>query len=502
MLQKLITILLFVIYPLKAMASASEITNNFFGVLNEIVGSVIFFNVLGFKEGPEVPLAVVWLVVGAVFFTFKTNFINIRAFKHAIDIVRGKFDDKTKKHKESGEVSHFQALTTALSATVGLGNIAGVAVAISIGGPGATFWMILAGFIGMSSKFTECTLAQMYKITRPDGNILGGPMEYLSNGLKDLGHAKFGKALAAIFAVLCIGGSFGGGGSFQVNQSLSAVKLTVPFMGEYPWIYGLIFSTLVGIVIIGGIKRIAYTTERIVPLMCGVYILASLYIILSHYTEVPQAFGIIIGGAFSPEAGYGGFIGVLVAGFQRAAFSNEAGVGSAPIAHSAARSDHPVKEGIVALLEPFIDTVVVCTMTALVIIMTGAYNSADLESVRVAKEGAALTSYAFQSEVSWFPYVLSLAVCLFAYSTIISWSYYGERCWVYLFGDQYSIFYKLLLCVVIFMGAITSATNILEFGDLMILGMAFPNILGLYFLTPKMKESLADYEKRFMSKST
>ena len=504
---------------IKTSLGLSDTANAFFGQLNHIVGSVIFYDILIFSDN-KIPLAVVWLVIGALFFTFKTRFINIRAFGHAIQVVRGskastssnKEDSKNlfrvlwkficdffkfKSTNSSEEVSHLQALTTALSATVGLGNIAGVAVAISIGGPGATFWMILAGFIGMSSKFTECTMAQIYKVKRPDGTIMGGPMEYLQDGLKEIGHKKLGRILSVLFAVLCVGGSFGGGGSFQVNQSLSAVKLTLPYVGEYPWIYGLIFSSLVAAVIFGGIRSIAYTTERIVPLMCGIYLTACIYVIFKHIGSIPWAFGQIVSGAFSPEAGYGGFIGVLVVGFQRAVFSNEAGVGSAPIAHAAAKTEHPVQEGVVALLEPFIDTVVVCTITALVIILTGAYDNPAFEAVRAAKEGAALTSYAFAEEVSWFPYVLSVAVFLFAYSTIISWSYYGERCWVFLFGDQYSVVYKVLLCAVVFFGAITSATNILEFGDLMILGMAFPNILGLYLLTPKMTESLKDYQEKF-----
>lgn len=497
-MKKIISSLIVTSVPSLAFAGLSESVDSFFGHLNEIVGAVIFFDVLFFMDDVTMPLAVAWLVVGAVFFTVKMDFINFTGVKHAIDVVRGKYVSKEKKDDDLGEVSHFQALTAALSATVGLGNIAGVAVAISLGGPGATFWMILAGIIGMASKFTECTLAQIYKTKRPDGRVLGGPMEYLSQGFKEMGHTKLGKFLAAVFAVLCIGGSFGGGGSFQVNQSLSAVKLSVPLFGEHPWLYGLLFSFFVGIVILGGIKRIASTAEKIVPIMCGFYLLVSMYIILSHFSEIPAAFASIFSGAFTPEAGYGGFIGVLVVGFQRAAFSNEAGVGSSPIAHSAAKSDHPVREGVVALLEPLIDTVIVCTVTALVIIITGAYNDPQYEAIRVAKEGAALTSEAFGSVVSWFPLVLSLAVVLFAFSTIISWSYYGERCWVYLFGDKYSMAYKVLLLVVIFCGAITSATNILEFGDLMILGMAFPNILGLYLLRNKVKDSLKDYRAKYM----
>lgn len=472
--------------------------NVFFKNLNELVGSIIFFDVLFFVEGLVLPLAVIWLVVGAVFFTIKTRFINLRGFRHAIDVVRGKYEKEESAEELVGEVTHFQALTAALSATVGLGNIAGVAVAISLGGPGATFWMIVAGFIGMASKFTECTLAQMYRVTRSDGHVLGGPMEYLSRGLKEIGFEKLGKVLSIVFALLCIGGSFGGGGSFQVNQSLSAVKLSLPIFGDQPWLYGLIFTVLVGAVILGGIKRIASTAEKIVPLMCGIYLLVSLYIILTNYSAIPHAFYAIITEAFSPDSMYGGFVGVMVVGFQRAAFSNEAGVGSAPIAHSAAKCDHPVREGVVALLEPFIDTILVCTITALVIIITGAYNQPEYETFRAAKEGAALTSQAFGSVVSWFPYILSISVCLFAFSTIISWSYYGERCWVFLFGDKHSNVYKVLLLCVIFAGAITKAVHILEFGDLMILSMAFPNMMGMFLLSDKVVAALKDYQSKYL----
>ncbi len=482
-----------------AAETVSNPVNDFFGVLNHAVATVLFFDVLPFIDGVKLPFTVFWLVAGAIFFTFRMSFINLRAFRHAINIVQGKYESKEAKQDDIGEVSHFQALTAALSATVGLGNIAGVAVAVSLGGPGATFWMIVAGFLGMSSKFTECTLAQIYKKQRVDGKVMGGPMQYLSVGLAEMGHAKLGKFLAGLFAVLCIGGSFGGGGSFQVNQALSAIKLSVPVFGEQPWLFGLIFTVLVGIVIIGGIKRIAATAEKIVPAMCGLYLLACIYILAVHAGQIPAAFGAIFSGAFTPEAGYGGLIGVLVVGFQRSAFSNEAGVGSAAIAHSAAKSDHPVREGVVALLEPFIDTIVVCTMTALVIVITGAYSDPQYESLRAAKEGAALTSAAFGSVISWFPLILSIAVFLFAFSTIISWSYYGERCWTYLFGEKTSMIYKGILLIVIFCGAITSATNIFEFGDLMILGMAFPNILGIYFLTGKVKDSLNDYESKYLS---
>ena len=467
----------------------SEAINDFFGAVNGAIASVFFFDIFFFTDAIKLPLTVAWLVAGALIFTFYFRFINIRAFKHAIDITRGKYD----KPGDEGEVSHFEALTTALSATVGLGNIAGVAIAVSVGGPGATFWMIVAGLLGMSSKFTECSLAMIYREKRADGHIMGGPMEYLSVGLAEQGKAKLGKFLAVVFCFLTIGGSFGGGGSFQVNQALHAISETIPFFGEQRWVFGLIMAILVGIVIIGGIKRIAGVAEKIVPLMCGIYIAACLYILVAHFADIPAAFGMIFREAFTPAAGYGGFIGVLVTGFRRAAFSNEAGVGSAAIAHSAAKSEYPVQEGIVALLEPFIDTVVICTMTALVIVITGAYNNPMYAELITANQGAALTSRAMGEVLPWFPYVLSVSVVLFAFSTIISWSYYGERCFSFLFGEKYSMGFKLALCVVVFLGAITTSTNVLEFGDLMILGMAFPNILGVYFLMPRVKKELDEY---------
>lgn len=466
-----------------------DLVNDFFGHINHAIASVFFFDLLFFAKDVNLPLTVAWLVAGAVFFTFYFKFINFRALKHAVDITRGKYDNPD----DEGEVSHFEALTTALSATVGLGNIAGVAIAVSVGGPGATFWMIVAGLLGMSSKFTECSLAMIYRVKRSDGHIMGGPMAYLSQGLAEQGKAKLGKFLAIAFCFMAIGGAFGGGGSFQVNQSLHAISESIPFFGEYPWVYGLIMAVLVGIVIIGGIQRIAGVAEKIVPLMCGIYIFACLYILSLYWTEIPNAFGSILSGAFTPEAGYGGFIGVLVTGFRRAAFSNEAGVGSAAIAHSAAKSEHPIQEGIVALLEPFIDTVVICTMTALVIVITGAYDNSSYQALIDSNQGAALTSRAMGEVIPWFPFVLSIAVVLFAFSTIISWSYYGERCFTYIFGEKYSLGFKLVLCVVIFLGAITTSTNVLEFGDLMILGMAFPNILGVYFLVPRVKQELDDY---------
>lgn len=460
------------------------------------IASVLFWPI----PGIEMPVVVLWLALGAVFLTFRMGFVNFRLFGHAVQLVRGRYDDPAKK--VDGEVTHFQALATALSATVGLGNIAGVAIAVGTGGPGATFWMALFGLFGMSAKFTEVTLGQKYRRKRPDGSVMGGAMYYLSDGLKDIGLPGLGKVLAVLFAILCIGGSFGGGNSFQVKQSLDQVRTLVPALDASPWLYGVVMVVLVGIVIIGGIRRIASVADKVVPLMCTLYVLACLYILGVNIGEVPAAFGAIIDGAFDPDAAFGGFIGVLVLGIKRAAFSNEAGIGSAAIAHAAARVDHPVQEGAVALLEPFIDTVVVCTMTALVIVITGAYANPDpaYTAAIAANQGAALTSLAMGSVVSWFPYVLSFAVVLFAYSTMISWSYYGERCWTWLLsgrlGDSAPLVYRLLFLVFTFLGSVVAATNILDFSDLMILGMGVPNVLGLFLLSSMVRRELADYEDK------
>jgi AGCS family alanine or glycine:cation symporter len=461
------------------------------------IEAVVMFDVAFWDPDVKVPLVVLWLILGATWFTLRLQFVNLRGFRHAVDCVRGRYTGPD----ESGEISHFQALSAALSATVGLGNIAGVAFAIGIGGPGAVFWMVLAGFLGMSTKFAECTLGQKYRVIRPDGHVSGGPMHYLKSGLVELGWVRLGGVLAPIFAVMCIGGSFGGGNMYQSNQAYTQVASVFPGL-DHTWGaigFGLVLAVLVGLVIIGGIKRIASTAEKIVPLMCGIYVLASLYILIANYELIDDAFGAIIDGAFSPKAYFGGFLGVLAIGFKRAAFSNEAGAGSAAIAHSAARTPHPAREGIVALLEPFIDTVVVCTMTALVIVITGAYQNPEYSDLVINDQGAALTSRAYAEVLPWFPYVLSVAVMLFAFSTLISWSYYGERCWAYLFGDNASTSYRLVFIGFVFLGSILTATNVLKFGDLMILGMAFPNIFGIYFLTGKVRASLDDYWSKLKS---
>jgi len=465
--------------------------NAFVGTLNGYIATVLFFDV--FPGEGEMPFIVAWLIIGAVFLTIRFGFINLRMMGHAFNIIRGKYNDKDAK----GEVTPFQALTTALSATVGLGNIAGVAIAIIIGGPGAIVWMIIAGFFGMTSKFTEVTLAQNYRRVRPDGRIMGGAMEYLSQGLAEKNLPRLGKVLAIMFAILTIGGSLGAGNAFQVSQAVGAIKNQIPFFNGNEWMLGLCFAALVGVVIIGGLRRIATVAETIVPTMVMIYIAACLWIILTNIGLVPDAFATIWHSAFTLEAGIGGLIGVIVQGFKRAVFSSEAGIGSAAIAHSAACVKHPVRQGFVALYEPFIDTIVICTMTALVIVITGVYSADEFAALRDAKDGAALTAEAFGTAISWFPAILSLSVVLFAFSTMISWSYYGERCWSYVFGDSTSMIYRIIFVAFVMVGATVSAGNILDFSDLLILAMAFPNFIGLYLLSGKVAELLSDYRKKF-----
>jgi len=453
------------------------------------LAEVLFFDLAFWSDDLRIPAVVAWLGFGAIFLTLRMGFVNLRAFRHAVDVTAGHYDDP----RDAGEVNHFQALAAALSATVGLGNIAGVALAVATGGPGATFWMIVAGFLGMTSKFAECTLGQRYRHVRPDGHVMGGAMYYLSQGLAGRGLPRLGKALGVAFAVLCIGGALFGGNAFQVSQSLGAIQEVAPALLESPWIYGLAMVVLVGLVILGGIKRIANVASAVVPVMGIGYTLTCLFVLLYNWERIPDAVAAILAGAFSPEAVGGGMLGVIVVGFQRAAFSSEAGVGSAAIAHAAARTPYPVREGIVALLEPFIDTVVICTMTALAIVITGAWNDPAYAHLVEASKGAALTSAAFAQVVSWFPWVLAVAVFLFAYSTAISWYYYGDRCWTWLFGEKSVLAYRLLFLCATFLGAVITADNVLAMGDLMILSMAFPNLVGVLLLSGEVREELDAY---------
>jgi AGCS family alanine or glycine:cation symporter len=466
----------------------SQLEQIFAGGVVAPVEKVIFFDLAFWDPDLQLPLVVVWLILGATFFTLRFRFINLRGFRHALDCVRGRYT----RPAETGEISHFQALSAALSATVGLGNIAGVAFAVGVGGPGAVFWMVLAGFLGMSSKFAECTLAQRYKVVREDGHVSGGPMHYLKDGLADLGLGRLGAFLAPLFALMCIGGSFGGGNMYQSNQAYAQLASVAPFLDDTlgAIAFGLMLAILVGLVIIGGIKRIGEVASAIVPFMCGLYLVCGFWILLLHADAIGPGLVTIVTSAFSWKASAGGAVGVLIQGFRRAAFSNEAGCGSAAIAHAAARTDEPVREGMVALLEPFVDTLVVCTMTGLVLVVTGVYGDPD------AGTGIRMTSAAFATVFSWFPTVLSLIAVLFAFSTMISWSYYGEQCWVRLFGLRSILTYQALFLLFTWGGAVFQATAVVNFGDAMILGMAFPNLLGVVLLSSRVKSDLDRYWRK------
>lgn len=461
-----------------------EKIDSMFGFLVEHMASVLFKDILGF------PLIVIILLLGAFIFTIYFKFINVRGFAHAIEIIKGKYDNP----EDDGQISHFQALTSALSATIGLGNIAGVAVAVSLGGPGAVFWMILIAFFSMSAKFVSCTLGQLYRKVNPDGTVDGGPMYYLDIALTKKGMGALGKILGVMYAIFIIGGAFGGGNMFQANQSYALVgSLT----GINSLVYGIVLAILVGAVIIGGIERIGQTTEKIVPAMVLLYVGASLFIIVTNIGKLGGVLTSIFNEAFAPEAIYGGFIGVLVTGIKRAVFSNEGGVGSASIAHSAAKTDEPVREGIVAMVGPFIDTIVVCFMTASVILITKDAN--PLYQVGGGINGAELTSAAFGSAISWFPIILSIVVFLFSYSTMISWYYYGNKGWKYLFGNKSIPVYQGLYLSCTVLGAIASLGNVIDFSDMMILSCAFPNIIGALFLLPEIKTALNSYWTKYQN---
>ena len=456
------------------------------------------------KKTIQVPFIVLVLMLGAIFFTFWYRWINIRGFKHAIDVIRGKHD----KPEDTGEISHFRALTSALSATVGLGNIAGVAVAIQLGGPGAVFWMLIAAVFGMTAKFSSCTLSQMYRKINADGTVSGGPMYYLDIGLSESrykGLKVLGKVLAVMYALMIMGGAIGGGNMFQANQTAEAFASTfeISDTGTWNWVIGITLAIGVGVVIIGGIKRIGAATSKIVPFMCGIYVLASIFIILTHISQIPETIRLIFTMAFTKNAYYGGFFGVLIMGVRRAAFSNEAGLGSAAIAHAAAKTEEPVREGIVGMIGPFIDTIIVCFMTAMVVIITGTWNDPSISQ----SAGVTLTTEAFGSVIGWFPYILTLCIGLFAYSTMISWCYYGERGWIYLldhigeegYGLKTVVLFRIIFVIFIVVGAVSKLSDVLDFSDAMIFSMAFPNIVGSIFLAPKVLKKVRDYWERYQS---
>lgn len=461
----------------------------------DAVSNVIFYSV-SFGD-THIRLIVVWLAIVAVSCTLYFRFINIWGIWHALAVVSGKYTDKS----HPGEVSHFRALTAALSGTVGLGNIAGVAVAIALGGPGATFWMIVAGFFGMASKFAECTLGVKYRVVYEDGTVSGGPMHYLSRGLAEIGQARLGRWLARFFAVMCIGGAIGAGNMFQANQAyqqfINATGGEASFLYNQGWLFGLVLAVFVGLVIIGGIQSISNVTSKVVPFMGGMYLLAGLVVVVMGAEQLPGAIATILHGAFTPEAGFGGLVGVLMMGVQRATFSNEAGIGSAPIAYASVRTTEPISVGFVALLEPLIDTVIICTMTALVIVISGAYLEKDILDGN-ALGGVLMTSAAFGQAIDWFPYVLTLAVILFAFSTIITWSYYGLKCWTYLFGQTRKTdqAFKIIFLAFTVMGSAMGLRTIIDFSDAMLFAMAIPNAIGLYLLAGKLRADLRSYRMR------
>lgn len=517
--------------------------DNFFRPIADTALSIVLYPIPDIGPLKNVPFVLILLVFGALYFTLYFRFVNLRLFGLAIRVVRGKYEDLEHpdapqiKHVEvhevdgdlvdtirpeqlHGEVSHFQALATAVSGTVGLGNIGGVAVAIAIGGPGATFWMIVCGLLGMSTKFVECTLGVRYRDIEPDGTVHGGPMYYLRKGLASIGLAPLGQALAIVFAILCVGASLGGGNMFQANQATAQIQSVFGInASSSEWatssgaLIGLVMAIVVAVVIIGGIKRIAKFTDKIVPFMAGLYVVSSLIIIMIHAEQVPSAIGAIFEGAFTSEAGLGGVIGGIIVGFRRAAFSNEAGAGSAAIAHSAVETRYPASEGIVALMEPFIDTVVICTMTAMVIILfnaDGAFAYHDVVNDRVLLTatgerigGVDLTSLAYNSSLPNFRYVLTVAVVLFAFSTMISWSYYGLISWKFLFGrGRWSdLSYKLMFCIFVVIGSASSLSAVIDFSDAMILALIFPNMLGLFLLAPRVREELNSFLEAIQRKA-
>ncbi|WP_156726670.1 alanine/glycine:cation symporter family protein [Streptomyces apocyni] len=481
--------------------NVDETVNGWFQPVADKLGEIVFYSVPIF--GTEFPLIVGWLVVAGAFFSAYFGLAQVRHLKTAFRLVRGKYEQKD----APGEVSHFQALTSAVSGTVGLGNIAGVAIAIAIGGPGATFWMILCGLLGMATKFVECTLGVKYREIGPDGKVTGGPMLYLRKGLAELGKPALGKVLAVLSAATLLFFTFFGGNLFQVNQSLEQLTSVTGKEDSFfatsggAVFYGLLIAAAVALVLIGGMRSVGQVTSRLVPSMAILYIVACLLVIAFNITAIPSAFGEIFSGAFAPEGVAGGLIGALIVGFQRAAFSNEAGIGSAPIAHSAVKTKRPATEGLVAMIEPFIDTVVICTMTALTIIIAGGPKYLDAREkvasgnageVGGTSQGISITSDAFDTALPWFPYLLTFAVILFAFSTIITWGYYGERCWTYLFGNTKTsaITYRVSFSAIIVLGALLSLGTLVSLSDSVLFMAALFNIIGLYFLAPIVKKEL------------
>ncbi len=487
-----LALVLVALMPETASAGIDAAINEATAPIASAVGAIVFFKIPIF--GAQLPLVVLWLVIGAVFFTFRMGFVNVWGFKHAIQLVRGDYANPN----DAGEVSHFQALATAVSGTVGIGNIGGVAVAVTVGGPGATFWLIMAGFLGMSTKFVECTLGVKYRTENPDGSVSGGPMYYLRKGFSERGMEGFGKFMGTFYAIGIFIGALGIGNMFQSNQAYVQLNnVTNGLFDGLGWLVGIAMAAVVFAVIVGGIKSIAKVTEKIVPFMAIFYCVFALIVIFMNGAAIPEAIGNIFSGALTGEGVAGGALGALIIGFQRAVFSNEAGIGSASIAHAAVRTNEPVTEGMVSLLEPFIDTIVICTITALVIGTTAVANPGFAGDAT----GIAMTSAAFESQISWFPIPLAFAGMLFAFSTMISWSYYGLKGWTYLFGEDAKgqMIYKLIFCVFVALGCVVQLGPILDISDALVFLICVPNILGLYILAPIVKRELDSYMSRVRS---
>ena len=478
------------------LGSLLETSSKLLDSLNLVFSNIVAaLKTVFFTSIAGMPLIILWIIFGGLFTTVRMGLINVRGFKHAVEVALGKYPPL--EEEGEGEVSPAQALATALSGSVGLGNIAGVAIAIEMGGPGAVFWMSAAAILGMSSKFTECTLGVKYRIINPDGTVAGGPMYYLSQGLAKLGLARLGRILALSFALFCIPSCLGGGNMFQANQSFAALVTVVPILANYDWLFGLGLAFLVGLVIIGGISRIGVVTSKLIPASVSIYLIACVWVLVMKINVIPSAVVTIIEQAFSPSAVAGGMTGVLVQGIRRSAFSNGAGLGAAAIAHAASQTKEPIQEGIVAILEPFIDTVLICNLTGLVIVSTGIYSHRDISAIN----GSQLAAEAFAAVIGWFPYLLAIIVLLFAFSTIITWSYYGEQCWTYLFGQQTVITFKAIFLISIFLGSVVNLGAVVDFSDMMLLATAVPNLIGCILLSGSVAQDLQIYwQKRRLEK--
>ncbi len=490
----LLTTLFFIPQNAYAMG-VSECVDKYFAPFSDAFSNLIFTSVK--IAGTSVPVIILFLIISSIIFTFYLRFIAIWGFKHSLKQLFGKYH-KEHDNDRDGEVSSMGAFATALSGTVGLGNIAGVAIAISIGGPGAMFWMVFGAICGMASKFLECTLAVKYRRFNADGSVSGGPMFYIAHGLTRKGLRWLGQPLALIFALMCVPGALGGGNMLQINQATQQmINITGgenSFFATHSWVFGLIVALIVGLIIVGGIKSIANVTSKVVPIMCGIYLIAAVTIILMNFQQIPHAILTIFKEAFMPQSVAGGIIGTIIIGFRRSVQSNEAGSGSAPIAYAAVKTNEPVSQGFVSLMEPFLDTVIICSLTAFVIIVTGEYLN-----YREGITGVQLTSAAFAGTFSFFPYVLAIVIILFAISTIISWAYYGQKAWNYMFGEGFkrTKVYQIMFCIFIVIGSSMNLQSVIDFTDSTMLAMAAPNLIAIFILLPEIKQDLIEYCKKY-----